>query len=384
VTAATHAEIGYFSALYNKTFFQNDSIPQGMLVLPEGLPRAQREDFERKFLSQFQSDHRRHNWHKMFVASGGKDVRFEPIEQPFQDGAFMESQKHSDEKIGQMFGVPPIEMHNLAKTRFDTADDERRMFAETTIQYHLGRLQRTIQTQLIDPYFALSEYETGKPVGKSLERQYEKARTGKGPGSIVLLLDADTMPIMVSVRASIIESAKAFRDTTMASAEATNKYFNIELDDPQNDELRKEVWAQNNIICLSDPSRNAELVPGIKPGEAGGDGPPKPAADKPKPKPKKELSAAERKRLDYAKATLFKIRKLALAHISDGEMFGLADGDALNTENDKAVWGEIRQVRHALRSICEDAALDKAAKVEAAKAWLGRYDKPHIRKVLGL
>jgi HK97 family phage portal protein len=384
-TAATHAEIGYFSALYNKTFFQNDSIPQGMLVLPDGLPRNVREDMERKYLSQFKSDHLRHNWHKQLVVSGGKEVRFEPIEQPFQDGAFMESQKYSDEKIGQAFGVPPIEMHNLAKTRFDTADDERRMFAETTIQFHLGRLQRTIQTQLIDPYFSLSEYSTDTTgMSKSLAGRFEKARQGRGAGSIVLLLDADTMPIMVSVRASIIESAKAFRETTMASPDATNRYFNIELDDPENDDVRKEVWAQNNIACLSDPSRNAQLTPGVKPGggEPGGDGPPKPAAAK--PKPKKELSPEDKNRVSKAKRVLFDLRSLALAKMQQAELYGLLDADALNTGHDEAVKREIRVIRHALRKICEDEGLGKDAKVEAAKDWFARYKPPHIRKMLGL
>lgn len=385
-TAATHAEIGHFSSLYNKAFFQNDAKPGGMLVLPEGTPAAERKDVEAKWLSRHQSGHYRQSWHKTAVVSGGKELRYEPLDQTFQDGAFMDAQKYSDEKIGQAFGVPPIEMHNLAKTRFDTADDERRMFAETTIAYHLGRLQRAIQTQVIDPYFLVSDFSTEKPtMSKSLEARFEKARGTGGAGSVVLLLDADTMPIMVAVRASIIESAKSFRETTMASPDATNRYFNIELDDPDNDDIRKEVWAQNNIACLSDPSRNAELVPGIKPGAEGGGKPGEPPAkpDAKKPAPKKELTEDDRRRKQALKSAVHKLRVLTLKRMAaDEQLWTNAETDGLSG-GDKQLDAAIREARFHVRRIVRENA-GKDAQIAAVKAYFDSLDSAYLKKTLGL
>lgn len=370
---------------YNKSFFDNGGIPSHLVVLPDGVPKAHREDFEKRYLSEY--GRWNSNAHKVMVVSG-KDVKVESLEEPFQDGAFMEMMKRGDLKVGQLYRVPAINMGIYDKTRFDTANEERKLFLEETLKPQAAVLSATIQQQIIDRHYRFSNFSVRRPrkgerMSKSMDRLFEKARSEQGDSPIIFLIDPDTLPVANEVALSKMEHVQKLRDATMISPDAATKFVGLEVDDERPE--RKEIWAENKFVCITDPDINAKLVPGVTgpDGKEPGENKP-PAEKKPAAKPKKELTPAEAKRVDYAKTVLFKLRKLALEKLSDGELFGLSDGDALNTNNDGVVWAEIRQIRHALRTICSDESLDKAGKVDAAKTWLNRYDKPLIRKMLGM
>ncbi len=356
LTGGTQAGIGVFAALYTQGALQNSSVPSHMLVLPPSVPKLQRDAFAREYLSKFRTpDPAVNNFHRIFVVSGGEEVDIKPIEQNFQDGAFMEAQSWADEKIGQLFGVPPIEMGNLQKTRFDTAAEERHVFIESTVKPELDRLSEAMQLQLIDTDFRFSQYTTEAPrMGKSIEKTFEKARSANPDSTLLLCLDSDTMPIMAEVNAALISSAKDFRETMLLSPKELADYYGIDVPvDPQG--VRADIYGENNYVNLTHPEKNAALVPGVKP--AGTDASqPTPANRNP---PKKELTEDERERLHRLEKSVRKLRKLTLDAIDSGGIWSLNQGDKIMGEEFRP---QTRVLRNRVRGILREVEADEAKK----------------------
>jgi HK97 family phage portal protein len=381
---------------YNKTHFDNGGIPSHLIVLPDGTPYQHRKDFEQRYLAEhgYFGD----NAHKVMVVAG-KDVRFESLEEPFQDGAFMQMMQRGDVKVAQLYRIPAINAGIYDKTRYDSAPEERKVFFEETLQPECESISECFQHQIVDPHFAFSKFSVSRPrrhgekvLTKSMDCVFEKARFDRPDSSIIALIDTDTLPIANEIALAKMEHVEKLQEAAMISPADASEFVGLDIKDDR--EERSQIWSKKGIVCITKPELNAQLTPGVgggpggqKPGDggAGAGSAPGGKPNKPSKSPaKKELTADDRNRLAQAKRTLFDLRKLALSKMDGGEMFGLADGDALNTGQDKAVWAEIRAARHALRKICEDGALDKAAKVEQAREWFNKYKPSHLRKMLGL
>jgi hypothetical protein len=301
----------------------------------------------------------------------------------------------SDEYIGKLYGVPPIVMHNLDKTRFDTATEELRHYHENTISPIAEMLSQVLQMQLVDPHFTRAGHQT-KPTdekkpdkaSKALSERIEKARA-IAEGGLVILLDLDTVPTMASVKASIVEHMLKFRDATFYSPKATNDYFGIEADDAKNDEFREHLWVENKWINVSDPSMNAKLVPGVAgsgSGEAGGN-----SGKKPTPKPaagKKELTPKQRVACKKLDKLLRRLREMSLAAADKDAMWAIDDADQaasdLFTDTPRAVWRAIRTAYHGVRHFVCDEDLNAEAKKDALREYFnGLSTRPSIRSTLG-
>jgi hypothetical protein len=324
----------------------------------------------------------------------GKDVKVEQLEQPFQDGAFMEMMKRGDLKVGQLYRVPAVNMGIYDKTRFDTANEERKLFLEETLVPQCELISEALQAQLVDPFFAFSPVQRRRPrkpngdegMSKSLDRQFEKARSERADSNLVVLIDTDTLPIASDVALAKAEYAEKLKSTFMLSPRRAEEWCGFDFDDERPE--RDEIWAQNNVVCITDPKLNASLVPGVKPdGEkpAGDGDKPKPAAeDKPRPAAKKELSDDERALVEKAKRLFRGLRRLTLEKMAtDEELWSLSDADPLNDVGDARLKAEIRKARYAIREIIKKHAT-KEARMDAVRQWFNGVDRQYIRKVLGL
>lgn len=391
VTGGTHAGIGYFSSRYNKKALENDCMPQGILVLPEGTPKSQAEIIKQQFIAEHGSNKYRQNHRKISVITGGDGTDFKVLEQPFQDGAFMDAQSWADEKICQLFGVPPIMVNNLAKTRFDTANEEIAVFHQNTLTPLAMRLSQALQMQVVTPYFkraghTSSEGETKKTkMSKATEERFEKARA-IAEGGVIVTIDPDTIPTMASVRAMQVQKAKDFREASFASPHAANEYAGIELNDPQNDELRKDLWIPNTYLNVTHPEMNAKLVPGVTGGEDKKPGDKKPAGDK--PKPKKELTDKQRAACRKAEKLFRKLREMSLAAADSTSMWRIDDAEAVANElfgeMPRKVWKAIRSTYSGVRHNACSEDLGTDARKEAIRAYFNALTtKSNIRSLLG-
>lgn len=322
-TGAVMVTSSYHASKYNANFFENSAIPSHILVVSGGVSRQVRQDLERRYLAEHGTYS---NAHKTFVVSGVEDAKFLSLEQPFQEGAFMEVQKWADMKVGQLYGVPAIEMGFYDKTRFDTAAEERKLFAESTLAPQAERLSEAIQLQLIDPFFSMSDFTTEKPdkatMSKSLDAAFEKARFERNDPPIVCLIDIDTLPIMGAVKAAAIEQAMKFRDTLLMSPQEVADYFNIDI--PDGREERKDIYAPQTHRNITHPEKNPDFYMQShamaqqekqSPGSSGGD------AAKP--------SAEDRAKKRVANRYLRKLRGLTLATLDEGRMWSLTEARLL-------------------------------------------------------
>lgn len=374
---------------YNKSFFDNGGIPSHLVVLPDGVPKQHREDFEKRYLSEY--GRWNSNAHKVMVVAG-KDVDVKSLEEPFQDGAFMEMMKRGDLKVGQLYRVPAINMGIYDKTRFDTANEERKLFLEETLKPQAAVLSAAIQQQIIDRHYRFSSVTVRRPrkgertMGKAMDRMFEKARSERPDSPIIFCIDPDTLPVANDVALAKMEHVQKLRDATMISPADATEYVGLDIEDDRPE--RREIWAENKFVCITDPDINAKLVPGVagekpgdkKPGGVGDDK--KPEA---KPKPKKELTAEDRQRRTNLKTLVHKLRTLTLESMADvdARLWSLDEADGLNKAGDMILADEIRKIRFALRQIVKQHS-DKAKRVIAVREYLDSLDGQYIKGVLGL
>ncbi len=351
VTGAVQVSGAYYAERYNKQFFENNAIPSHLLVLPDGVPRQQREQFERQYRAEFGKY--TNNAHKVMVVAG-KDVKMEALEQPFQDGAFMEMMKRGDLKVAQLYHVPAVNMGLYDKTRFDTANEERQLFCEETLDPQAELLGESFQSQVTNPFFLLATHTTGKPkLTRSMGERLEKAMSENGGRSITTIFDTDPLPIKHQVLLSKTESAKAMRETYNMSAQEVVDFIGLDL---PNRKERDDVWIPNNYLNITHPEMNAALVPGVKPV---GDGEKKPTAG---------ADANAKAKLKKIEAMVRKLRRPTFDAVEAGEIWSLAEADAL--ADDAALKPAVRKLRNGLRN----AVKDDDRPVAAAKKYLNEID----------
>jgi HK97 family phage portal protein len=352
ITGSVVAGTDYAISRYNRTYFENGGIPSHIVNLPENVSRREREDFERRYQAEF--GHRSNGAHKALVVSGG-EVKIHTLDQPFQEGAFLGLKAHTVEQIAMLYRVPPIEANILSKTRFDSAPEERKLFVESCLVPQLDALSECFQQQLVDPWFSLSPVKTagGNTLKKAMDRRFEEARGDRPDSQIVILFDADSLPIMGDVNLARIKASKELGDSLFLSPKEKIDFLGLEFDDrPERD----DVYALTTYQNVTHPEKNLAIMSAEAKAKTAGDD--KPAADEPA-KPKTATKAE--------KALVHKLRTLS---VKSGELFGLAEADALH---DGGCARLVRVVRHGLRKAMEGAG-DEDARRDAAKAFFAEFD----------
>lgn len=358
VTGSTEVATGYHLSRYNKSYFENNAIPSHILMLGEGVGSSQRKDIEARYQREFSSY--AGNAHKVMVVAG-KNAKIEQLDQPFQDGAFMELKKSVLQSVAMLYRVPAIEAGLYDKTRFDTAAEERKLFVESTLIPQCDFIGDVLQAQLIDPHhFAFrrtreSVVKDYQPFTKSMDARFEQAKYERPDSNIIIMLDTDTLPIMASVKAGMISTAKEFQATLQLSANETADYFKIDI--PERTE-RDEIWVDRQKICMTNPKLNGEMI--------GAEMAAKQAINSTKPDASGSTEEPKPKAGKAYKTLLHKIRKLTMDSLDNGELFSLADADEIGGDKMKKA---VRVIRHRLRG-----CLDADDPHEAAKEILNGID----------
>jgi HK97 family phage portal protein len=340
VTGAVQVSGSYYAERYNKQFFENNAIPSHVINVGEGVPRVQREAFTRQYLQSYSNYS--NNAHKVAVVAGGKDFDVTVLEQPFQDGAFMEMMKRGDLKVGQLYRVPAINMGIYDKSRFDTANEERKLFLEETLEPMARRVAEAFQLQLVDPFFQYTKHQYGRvKKSKSLQKQIARAKSDRpSRGGIILILDTDELPIKHEVQLAKTEHALKLREAYDISARRAEEWVGLEFDDERPE--RDEIFVPNNRVCITNPKLNESLIPGIKGGE---DEEKKPA----------EKAVADPALVKIAEKFLRKVRRLTFDALDNGTMWSLTEGDTL--AGDERLKPLVRFVRHGARQLQDKDAL---------------------------
>jgi HK97 family phage portal protein len=402
---------------YNKTYFENSGIPSHILKLPDGVPEATRKDIERRWMSEYGVYG--NNAHKVGVISGS-DTEVIKLDAAFADAAFVDLDKQATLKVAQLYRVPAIEMGIYDKTRFDTASEERKLFAESTLLPQIDALTEALQHQLVDRHFAFTrDFTTTRPREgrKWMEKNFERAKERARGAAIVVLIDADTMPVMSDVRLAKMEHAEKLQAIYRLSANQTAEYLDEDLpDEGMEDPARAHVWIENKFVNITDPEFNKKIVPGLIPK-------PTPSGEG-APKGKKELGAAAsdargsglrllglggalqdggsadtprmpaplgpeaRVRIKAAEKFLRKLRNETVRLVGEGgELWGLSDTDARASEAGftHELKLQIRQARFAARQAVKNHPNDREAAVAEVKAAFREiFHDTAIRKALGL
>lgn len=351
VTGSLEIGGGVAISRYNKQFFDNNTEPSHIVSLGEGVGRQQREDFEKRYLAEFSA--RRNNAFKAMVVSG-KDVDIKQLSTAAKDGAFLEMKKAIRDDIAMLYHVPAANMGIFGETKQDTINDERKMFVEETLAPQSQMIAECLQYQLVDPFFSLAPtYSKKAKLTKAMDARFEEARSERDSSSVIVLIDLDTLPIMASVKAAMIDTAAKFKDTLQLSAHKTADYFDIDVNDGQDDHpLRKEIWVPNNVACASNPKLSLAMQP--KPAD-----PKSTSADKGKKKKADakradaKRGAGKTKRTKACERAFRDLRRLTMEKMEAGEMWSLAEADELCPGFDR----EVRIVRNRLgKAVTQDDA----------------------------
>ena len=336
---------------YNKDFYDNNAVPSHILNIGEGVGRQQREDIEERYLAEYSAY--RNNAHKVMVVSG-KDVEIIPIDSREKDGQFLELKRMSQADIGTtLYGVPPIELGMMDKSKYDSVAEERSQFVESTLDPIMGDVSDAIQ-RIIDMHFTLSPLKRGEKarLGKKAAPAFEQMRSEHPGSDFIFMLDPDTLPIMAKVKASQVAAAKDMRDTLDLSAQEVIEYYGFDV--PERPE-RKDIWKLNNYFNVTHPEFMQKLQPkGQQTGEA-----PKANGRPSGSTKKKSLSDDDREQVKAFDKFARRLRKLTLDALDDGELYRLDDADALD---DGSFARPIRLIHHRLKGVLDSADPKRAAK----------------------
>lgn len=324
VTGTTEIGAAHEASRYRKQFFENSAVPSHVVDLGEGVPKGQREDFERRYNANF-SARLRNAWKALVVSGSKSGVKIHQLEQPFQNSPFLDLSKWSAMQVALLFGVPPAVMQFDSTTKFDNANEQRLMYVEDTLMPIMELIQEVFQLQLVDPYFSFSEvaYETTSKkntpkLTKAMDERLEMKR--ETDSNLILIIDPDTMPIMAQVKSEMVAKAKEFREVLMLSPKETSDYFKFDIPDRPE---REEIYVLNNYVCLTDDKINKRLSPQLQAKDG-----------KPQTEAQKGKDARKQAKKKAFEALGRDLRKVALEASDSGEAFDLATADALDSDHE--------------------------------------------------
>jgi HK97 family phage portal protein len=162
------------SEKYNQAFFENNSIPQALLVPEEPISPEQLRRVRRLLQQEFQGVSKQHG-----IGILGANLKLEKIGVSAKDMEFLQQQGFNRDKIGSMFHVPPVYMGNFSEASYANSDAQRKMFWEVNqipwldwfLQYVNQILVPMIDPEVVigvDKSFVIPLVESFKTLTKSL------------------------------------------------------------------------------------------------------------------------------------------------------------------------------------------------------------------------
>lgn len=297
VTGAVEVGTLHWSGRYNQSFFQNSAIPSHIVELGEGVSRRERDDFTRRYLEEFNAYG--HNAHKVMVVSGA-ELKIHTLNTSERDGEFLELRNHLIQQVAMLYGVPPIEMGIIDKSRFDTAPEERKLFMESTLMPQADMLTSVIQHQVIDRMATTGLQTRSVKMSKALRSQFE-VNVERSQGPLTFILDVDTLPIANAVKANVAERAIRWRQAFGASLRETADFFGVELE-PRAE--REDVYLLATERNITHPEKNIEVISALAADAAESAETP----DGPEDAGRDEIEASRRK----VKRSLRKLRRMSI------------------------------------------------------------------------
>ena len=221
----------YQTVRYTRTFFENDTTPSLVVTMPAGIGAKQRDDFVEEWRNTFGTKFR--GSFKTFFSSDGVEVQ--NIESQIQKSFAENIIKATKESIYEIFPVPPIISGNWSNAKYDSADAQLEMFADTVQYPILHQLSAMFQNQLVDPYqlywksdmVLKKDVRLSRNVRSSLSKSMEQY-----PGSdIYIVWDIDTLPFAAKIQQARIQSALKLMNEGRTSKRDAFDFYQIDIPD---------------------------------------------------------------------------------------------------------------------------------------------------------
>ena len=218
ITGVNELSTNYYAARYNKELFVNGNFPHVLINVPTGQSEKQRKDLEQRFAETFSIANGQS--HKTLFVSG-TEVKVNEIGTT-KEGDFLEMQKIYMQSLFMLYRVPAIEAGYVDRARYETADQEREIFLSQTLLPQIDMFSEVLQHQFVDPYYTFSKRSTlkrgqGKSIGKLMEKSLDYSLNSRQESDIVVVLDADELPLMSSIRATQWKAVRAMADSMQMS-----------------------------------------------------------------------------------------------------------------------------------------------------------------------
>jgi hypothetical protein len=347
---------------FSRDYIRNGARPATQVNLGQSATPDDREAYLRQFKNDF--SYWNGNAGGVLVTSGSDKVSVDALGQAFDD-SFIQYSLQAEQKCNRFWKIPGIVASTSDNSRHDTSGDEIEVFTDFTLgpisQIISEHLSRHLSRQY-DPRNVTRSRprEQQKPRGERLERALAESKAAGR--RLTAFVDLDEVPIIARSRLHKIEHVQKLREATMTSPHAACAFVGLHelnLDDRPE---RKELWQQNNIVCITKPEINKDLVPGIKSPEERDADVAKKLAPPTAPASRTRTPAKPRASRKVRKAFARDIGRLLIVKARDGEPLGLSEGDAI-AEKHGIDTLEVRRVRSVTKSMSEPDV----------KAWLKTY-----------
>ena len=163
-------------------FFENDATPGGVMVHPKTLTDGAHKRIKDSWREYFSGS----NQHGVAILEEG--MTYQNIGITNKDAQLLEARQFSRVDIASIFRVPPHKIGDLSRATFSNIEQQNIEFATDSVRPRLVRMERRINTDLIDPigigeeheYFA--EFQMDALLRGDLKSRYEAYSTAINSG----------------------------------------------------------------------------------------------------------------------------------------------------------------------------------------------------------
>ncbi len=357
----------YMAQRYIRSFFANNARVDQIITLD-----TQNNDELTAFKEEYLSEHRGDdNAFKTWIMSGVNKIDVKQMAQETQDAPFQELIKNVNTEVMKVYSVPPLLGGNFDAVRFDSAEEQNRVFFENCWLPEMHNMQKYLQ-QFIDQELQNGTIENyKKPVmTKSMENRFDKLR-GVAEGSVVIILDADSIAGVAELQKHKVAYSQILQDTFHITPRASAKEIGIELDFNEAADL---PWFNSSQKFMELKRDNASVVT------------PEEVAINENTKPDEALVESETTMSDEEKSVKEKLksfyhelRKFTFDKMEEGKIWSLQEVD--NFAKSHKVYSsrfsiELRKDFNSLRPLCLNKNVDEI------KKYLNKKNNKYLNKIV--
>lgn len=137
---------------YNKSFFENSAVPQGLLVAQGKLNDKETAKIHNAWQSMF------HGIKKAFrFGVMGENIKYTKIGTDHKDIGFSELLDFSEKNIQQTYGIPPIYLGIYEESRYNT-QEQKKLFYEQTLIPYMDIFLASLNTFLVPDFYKKEDF----------------------------------------------------------------------------------------------------------------------------------------------------------------------------------------------------------------------------------